>query len=125
MLIANYSEEVLNNIIRIHDDSFPFPNFSDPTFISKRIIVNNGDIIGCSLVKITSEAIVILDKTKPLRIRVDSLTKLQKQIVCELRQRGIRDIHAFINDSNVTRFAERLGWEKCPARDVLSLRFGY
>lgn len=123
MLILNYNEEILNELHRIHDGTFPFPNFSDPTFIQKKILVDKGRIIGCGLVKITTEGVVILDQDSPIKSRVLGLQELQRNIVCELLKRGIHDIHAFIDDSKVIEFAKRLGWETCNSKPAMSLRF--
>lgn len=125
MLLINYIKEAANDIHRIHSGSFPFPDLNDPTFIEKKIIVDKGKIIGCGLVKLTTEFILIMDDLSPLRSRVLGINQLQKQLVCDLLKKGIKDCHIFTDAENVTKFAEHCGFEKCPSKDVLSLRFGY
>ena len=125
MLVTNYSNEIIDDLFSIHDRSFPFPDFDDSTFIEKKVIVNEGKIIGCGLAKLTTEFILILDKTTSRRVRVSAVDMLQKKIICDLLRRGIKDIHVFVNDDSVVKFAEHLGFNKCPEKEVLSLRFGY
>ena len=125
MLIVNYNKEILDDVHRIHNGSFPFPDFNDSTFIEKKIIIDKGKVIGCGIIKITSEFILILDEQSSIKSRVLGLQELQKHLVCDLLKKGIRDCHIFTDSDNVTKFAEHCGFEKCPSKDVLSLRFGY
>lgn len=125
MYITKYSPEAKEEIRSIHDGSFPFPDFNDPTYIIKDIVVDDGSIIGCGLVRVTTEFSMILDQSKPIRKRVVAISGLQKSIIQQLEAKGIRDVHVFANDNKVINYAERLGFEKCPEKSALSLRFGY
>jgi hypothetical protein len=125
MLIANYSKEAVNDIYRIHDGSFPFPDFDDSTFISKKVIIDKGKIIGCGLTKLTSEFILILDRSASLKVRVNSLNSLQRNVIEELSKKGIKDTHIFVNEDSVAKYAEHMGFQRCPEKNTLSLRFGY
>lgn len=125
MLVLDYSNEIENEIIGIHDGSFPLPDFSDDTYIQKKVLVNDSQIIGCGLVKLTTEFILILDKSKPRRVRVNAIQCLSSNIVPNLYNKGIKDIHVFVNDPVVEKYALHLGFKKCPERSALSLRFGY
>jgi hypothetical protein len=125
MLIINYSKEIENDIRRFHNQDFPFPDFSDPTFIEKKVLVDKGKIIGCGLVKLTSEFILIMDESSPLRSRVIGISEIQKNLICALLRRGIRDVHIFPDDEKIIKYAEHLGFEICNSKPALSLRFGY
>jgi len=125
VLIANYSSEVLEDLWQVHDNSFPFPNIEDPSFIERKIIVNKGKVIGCGLAKLTTEFILILDKRESLKTRVNAVSALQRNIIYSLARKGITDIHVFIkDDEKVAKFARRMGFQDCPEKYALSLHLG-
>jgi hypothetical protein len=123
MILTHYIEGVEDELYTIHDASFPFPDFDDPTFIEKKIVIDKGKVIGCGLAKITTEFILILDRSKSLKSRVQATKVLKSDIVKSLSRRGIRDTHIFVNDDQVERFATHMGFRKCPEKSSMSLMF--
>lgn len=121
MLIANYDNEITDEVFRLHDGSFPFPNCSDPNYIQKKILIHEGRIIGAGFIRLTTELTLILNKNESLRTRVDAIKELEKKITCNLRNKGIKDIHIFCNDPSVAKFARHFGFQNCPEKEALSL----
>lgn len=124
MLVTNYCECIEDEIFSFHDGSFPFPSVNDSTIIEKKTVVDKGRIIGSGFVKLTTEFILIMDKTAPLRSRVLGINKLQKEILQSLANKGIKDIHIFCNDAKVAKLAEHYGFQPCPEKYAMGLIFG-
>lgn len=126
-MIINLSpeNETDNELYRIHDGSFPFPDLSDNTYILKKVVISDGQLVGCGLVRITSECTLMLDKSASLKRRVIATQELQNNMINELKKKGIKDVHAFMTDEKVFQLVQHLGFKPCPEKYVASLRFGY
>lgn len=121
----NPSEEINDELYSIHDGSFPFPDLDDTCYISKKIVINQGKVIGCGLTRLTTEYTLLLNSNAARRVRVLAAQELYYKSIEEARRLGLKDTHIFTNSLSVAKFAEHLGFRECPEKKVLSLRFGY
>lgn len=104
------------SIRSIHERSsdFPFPNLDNPLYIVKEVIENDGKIIGLGLIRLTSEAVVILDLDEPRKIRARAIEELLRVGIMKSQKLGIDEINSFLTGEITHSFA-----------DVLRRKFGF
>jgi len=81
-------------------DADPFTDI-----LSDRVIVDGEKLIAYGTVKRFAEAVLVLDKSKSPRKKIESLKKLMNAAVFETRKAGIGELHVFTTDNS---FAEIL-----------------
>ena len=106
---------------------FPLPDLSNPLYICKGVALLNDEIVGVGLVRITSEAILILDKSRRKVVKGEALRELIKLGVMQTDLHGIDEWHTFITGdesgvySNVLK--NTFGFVECEGRPMF-LRIG-
>lgn len=111
MLIIDLDEDVAEELCIKHKESFPFPDISNPLYVAKRVVIADGQVIGAGLLKITSEAVLILDRDTELNVRVMAIMTLIKELQGLLGKFRLDECHAFVRDPNVQKFLERIGFQ--------------
>lgn len=104
----------IEEIHRQHMAKFPLPDFSNPVYFAKGVAVDSKDnIVGVGAVKITSEVILMLDRTFSLTERVHATEQLLIVGKACTVKAGIPDWHAFIkeDDKFVSFVTERFGFK--------------
>jgi|SRR5687767_1131341 len=81
-----------------HSDLYGLPNRRSS--IVDAVVENDGKIIGYGQVKLFAEAMLFLDKSAPLRARVDAFRMLILEGFRGTEQAGIQEIYAFCADPN-------------------------
>jgi hypothetical protein len=97
---------------------FPEPDISNPLYIAKKTIVENGQVIGGCLLKLTSEGILILDPKLP------DITKARaiKEVIKGLDEvNKLDDCHVFVKDQRFKKLLERLGFMDCKGGSAMVL----
>jgi hypothetical protein len=78
---------------RIHDGSFPFPDFSNPLYISKFSAVDNAKLIAVGVVRLTAEGILFTDRNVPLVTRAKASYNVMNSLREDLKVRGLDECH--------------------------------
>jgi hypothetical protein len=120
MLIVKSTGEELRNI---HDNSFPFPDLSNNLYISRRIAISSGQIIGGGLVKITAEGILILDENIDIQTRALASRYIIEALKKDCKMAGLDDCHVFVKKEKVRRFLECVGFKDCLGGNPMVIQF--
>ena len=135
MRIREFHETDIDALTAIHAQQgfqYAFPDLANPLFVSKLVLEDDGDsdgdsgateasaragakpILMASLVRLTSEAYLLVDPTKGTpRDRYLHMLMLQREAAMDLRNRGLEDVHAWLPPRIAQRFGRRLtdlGW---------------
>jgi hypothetical protein len=118
MLIREYTDSDLDALRKMHalqDFDYPFPDLSDPLFVSKLIFEDDtGRTVFASLARLTCEVYLLVDPAagNP-RERLGRLQMLHFAGERDLLARGLEDAHAWLPPRIAKRFGRRLaslGW---------------
>jgi hypothetical protein len=141
MQIRAYADNDLDQLRKIHARqgfAYPFPDLSDPLFMTKLVLVGSDrggalggaqpgmavplkepeqgsavsgeqGIVGAALLRLTAEAYLLLDKDcGSPRERWQCLLTLHEATRREALARGLEDVHAWLPPEIATRFGRRL-----------------
>jgi len=78
---------------------FPFPDLTNPLYFAKGVAVKGNKIIGSGFLKLTAEAILLLDYEDTKREKVEAINALFIAAKMISVKRGIQDWHVFVKDS--------------------------
>lgn len=120
MLIINQVDP--EEMKRIHDGSFPLPNLDNPAYISKRSIIDNGNLVAIGLLKITTESILIVNRSTPNITRAKALRALVGELETELKWRKIPDSHVFVRNHKLKNLLESLKFIKCNSGESMVIQ---
>lgn len=120
MIIVDTNGEDLKDI---HDNSFPFPDLSNPLYISKKEVVSDGIIIAGGIVRLTAEGILFTNKDASLMQRAIASNAIIKALREDVKNRGLDECHVFVQQSNVQAFLKRLGFEYCKGGTPMVIHF--
>lgn len=120
MIILNSTGEELEEL---HDNSFPFPDLSNPLYVSRKIAMSEGKIIGGGLVRLTTEGILILDQNTTLQQRSIASKAIINALKEEVKSRGLDECHVFVQQSNVRRFLKSLGFNDSKGGNAMIIHF--
>jgi N-acetylglutamate synthase-like GNAT family acetyltransferase len=121
MIILDYIDEEV--IKRIHDDSFPLPDLSNPLYVSQKTVIDEGDVVAAGLVRLTAEGILITNQSLPAITRARASKELIEALKKDCKGRGLDECHAFVKNSVVAEFLFHLGFQKCQAGQPLIIHF--
>ena len=118
MRVRAYSDGDLEALRRMHAQqgfAYPFPDISDPIFVSKLVVENDeGCAVMASLARLTCEMYLLLDPSAGTpQERYARLLALHSASERDLIARGLDDAHAWLPPEIAKRFGRRLaalGW---------------
>ena len=111
MLILNTVKSNIHEIDKINSYGFPTPDISSSLFISKKICVDRGKVVGFAGIRLTSEGILILDRNQSKITRTKAALELIEKCIADVKNLNLDDIHVFVQDSKVKNFLERCGFK--------------
>ncbi len=116
MMIRPYTSNDLDKVRSIHErcSDFPLPNIDGPLYVVRETILFGDRIIGVGLLRLTSEAVIILDLDEPRSVRARALEQLINTGIHKSQKLGIDEMHAFLTGEITHSFA-----------DVLKRKFGF
>jgi hypothetical protein len=123
MISLDINEDLTNELKVIHDNSFPFPNINNFLYISKKVIVEDNEIIAAGFLKLTSEGILITNPRTSRRSRVLATKELINILELEAKKFGFDDCHVFVKDSKVQEFLRHLGFNFCKGGTPMIIQF--
>ena len=119
MLLREYRESDLAELRAIHAAQgfdYPLPDLRNPLFVTKQILEEGDRIVGAALLRLTSEAYLLLDpRAGTPRQRWQSLLALHAAAERDAWQRGLEDVHAWLPPPIAAKFGKRLarlGWTR-------------
>lgn len=107
----------------IHDNSFPFPDLSNPLYISKREVISDGQLIAGGIVRLTTEGILFTNKDCSLHKRTIASKAIIQALKEDIKKKGLDECHVFVQQSNVACFLERLGFKDCKGGNAMIIHF--
>jgi len=100
--IRSIREDDLSDLARINGQMglFPFPDLDSPLYIIKGVVEDEtGKILGAGFIKLTAEAIIMIEPELPRIEKVQALKELFLVGKMESLKKGIYSWHAFIKGS--------------------------
>ena len=117
----NYGDEpALRHFL---NGQFPFPDLTNELYISKKVVINEGNQVGAGVVRLTSEGLVILDPTSSRRQRVSAVSALIDSQIKDVKAQGMDECHVFVRELNVRRFLKHLGFKDSLGGDPMIIHF--
>ena len=117
MVIREYQEPDLAQLRAIHAAQgfdYALPSLSNPLFVTKKVLANDGAIVGAAFLRLTAEAYLLLDpRAGTPRERWQWLLALHAAAERDAWQRGLEDVHAWLPPPIAKKFGKRvaqLGW---------------
>jgi hypothetical protein len=117
MLVREYRNSDLAQLRAIHAAQgfdYALPDLSNPLFVTKKTLANDGTIVGAALLRLTAEAYLLLDpRAGTPRQRWQWLLALHDATERDAWQRGLEDVHAWLPPPIAGKFGKRLarlGW---------------
>lgn len=117
MLIRQYTESDLDALRQMHatqNFDYAFPDLTNPLFLSKIVMEEDGRPVMSSLARLTCEIYLLADpRAGAPRDRYVRLLALHRAAAQDLLARGLEDAHAWIPPPIARRFGRRLedlGW---------------
>ncbi len=110
MLILNTVNSNIHEIDKINSYGFPTPDISSSLFISKKIAVSQGKVIGFAGIRLTSEGILILDKDQSRVTRAKAILELIESCKRDIKKLNLSDVHVFVEDEKVKNFLQKCGF---------------
>src|SRR5271157_1872007 len=114
MLITNVTDLDKVELERIHDGSFPFPDLTDT--IAKECVIDNGILVGMGIVRLTTEGILIIDRTLTTPTKVRAIRRLIEDLSLRAKILGVKDCHVFIKEDKMHKFLTEIGFRDCFGR---------
>lgn len=88
---------------KFHEEDFPLPSYDN--VLADAVADNGQGLIAYGMVKVLAELILISDKDKPLRDRMNALDMLVKAAVSQAKEIGLEQLYITVSDP---RFSELL-----------------
>ena len=107
LILRSADSDILKEI---HDGSFPLPDLSNPLYFGQCTAIENGEVIGVGLVRLTCEGILITDQSKPVTQRARASKAIIESAREQAKFKGLEDCHVFVRQPNVIKFLEHLGF---------------
>ncbi len=112
MKVTKLRKSHVKRLIEFNSEKFPFPDLGNPLYIIRgSLIDNSGNVIGAGFIKLTSEAIIILDPTLSKLSKATAIYKLFEAAKKAMLSKGIDGTHVFPDSELYARFLKkRLGF---------------
>jgi len=115
-------DQIADEVQRIEIE-FPFPDLSNPLYISRKTIIENNQIVGAGLVRLTGEGILILDPSQPKTVRARAAAQVIEALKQDVKSRGLDECHVFVRDPNVVKFLKHVGFVESQGGKPLVIHF--
>lgn len=119
MILRRPKEEEFAKLRQIHaqqEGAFEFPDFNK--LFTLYVVEHEGELIGFGAVQQLFEAIMFLDKSKPVADRVEAIGLMQEQAEAECDGQ----IHAFVQDDTFANFLKRrLGYKSTKGKALVKV----
>ena len=117
MLVREYQQSDLAHLRAIHAAQgfdYALPDLSNPLFVTKLVLGEEGALVGAAFLRLTAEAYLLLDPSAGTpRQRWQWLLALHAAAEREAWKRGLEDVHAWLPPPIAAKFGKRLtrlGW---------------
>ena len=121
MLIHNGVD--LEEMKRIHDNSFPLPDLSNRLYICKKSVIDDGKLVAIGLVRLTAEGILLTNQLLPVTMRARASAVVIEQLKQDVKAWGLDECHVFVKSSKVQQFLKHLGFQLSKGGQPLVIHF--
>lgn len=122
MIVVDMQDECIEEVKNIHIE-FPFPDLQNPLYISKKVAIGNGKVIGAGFVRLTGEGILILDRDQPTITRARAGAEIIEALKDTVKKNGLDECHVFVHDMNVRKYLQHLGFNNCKGGQAMVIHF--
>lgn len=106
-MIREYKDGDLIRSLR--EQSFPIPDLSNPLYNEIHTVESEkGRIVGVGALKLTCEAIIMLDHNLPILTRAKAVEELIQLGIMKCQKHGLDEMHAFLTGPASSTFADLL-----------------
>lgn len=94
---------------------YRLPDLESPLFIVKKLVEEDGKVIGACLLRLTAETMLLLSPDLGPVKKMDAMEAMQPEVLHTAWSQGLDDIEARIPDETEAIFEKRLhqlGWTK-------------
>jgi hypothetical protein len=102
---------------------FPFPDIENPLYMAAKVIEDDGKVIGAAFIRLTSEAILVMDETTPKRTRVEGVEGCFNALQQEIKALGMDECHAFVRAPNIAKLLTKLGFKFTRSGHAMVIHF--
>jgi hypothetical protein len=123
LTLDKIKQEDVPNVKMVHAEnhSYPFPDLSNPLYVVQDLIKDeNGEIVMAGIIRLTSEVILVTNKSANINKRIAALGIIAKELTRMLKELGIEDCHIFAEeDPNFIMFLKKLGFIDCTGKAMV------
>jgi len=118
LMIRDLKIKDLAPIRSLHERSCSFPSLdlSSPLYLVKNVVEIDHEIVGYGCLRLTTEAIIGVDLSQPLRVRSQATDELIRTGIYCCQKLGFKDMHAFLTGNSLDSFervlVHRFGFKK-------------
>jgi hypothetical protein len=115
----------LERVTQLHNanvPTFPFPDLLNHLYCCNKVVEDEeGNIIGVGIVRLTSETILILDKSRERTTRSRAVQMLFEKMRREVKAMGMDETHMWVGKENAsfkTLLCKHFGFVPCRDRSL-------
>jgi hypothetical protein len=119
MVVRDYEDRDYESLKEIHNESrmdYEFPDLSDPLFIVKKVVLDEGKIVAACVLRLEAETYLMTSGTP--RNKVNEIMALNPEIENEAWMKGLSNLKATMPEWMSNKFSKKLnklGW--IPAKE--------
>lgn len=95
---------------KFHNDGFEFPDGTQ--IVADAVVEAEGKVIAYGVLKVLTEAILILDHSMPQKVKVQALTLLIQEAVRAAKEKNIEEIQAICEPKFSAVMKKQFGFEQ-------------
>lgn len=107
-MIKELTLEAIPRLRKIANGDFPFPDLLSGLYCSQKGIYSEGKFIGCALLKLTSEAMLILDRSESDLVLAKAIGEAFVEVPKEMDKFGLDQVHVFVLPETNEKYAQFL-----------------
>lgn len=100
--------------------NFPLPDLNNLLYCQRLAVQDlNGKIIAIALVRLTSEAMIVVDPESPRTERARAISLLNGCLQMRLLRMGMDECHVFVDNPQIEGVLRRLGFISCSGKPMV------
>lgn len=121
MTVRNFSINDVSAFETLHKENsdFPLPDISNKLYFSHKVVEVNGRVAAFGLLRLTSEAILIMDQSLPRLQRLKVILSIINAMIDELKAFDVDEVHTYVGDERTVHLLNRLGFVECQGKNLV------
>jgi hypothetical protein len=107
-MVSDLKISDLVKIERIHHNDFPLPEINDPSYIIKKTLLKDNEVVGAAFARLTSELVLIIDPKLNDFTRAKLWIETAGEMFRDLLRRNIKSTHVFVTPESDEKYVELL-----------------